>query len=384
MMPPGGERRLEDLAVELVRKASAFAGQVHPVVQRSIGTLVRSMNCYYSNLIEGHDTHPRDIDRALAKDYSSEPKRRALQLEAVAHIEVQKRIDESEDEQADPTSTKYILWLHREFCERLPEELLWVEDPETHKRIRVQPGVMRDGQVAVGRHIPPSAPALSDFMARFEEAYNSLRLSRLQQVSAVAAAHHRLVWIHPFYDGNGRVARLMSHAMLSRLGFGSSLWSVARGLARSVNRYRELLMAADEPRRSDVNGRGSLSEAALTDFCEFFLRACVDQVEFMQSLLEPSELLRRIQLYVEDEARAGRLPKGAFPVLREAVLSGEVERGHARELTGYRERMGRTIVSKLLERGLLASDGTRDPVRLGFPIEVVERWFPLLYPSVGR
>jgi hypothetical protein len=104
----------------------------------------------------------------------------------------------------------------------------------------------------------------------------------------------------------------------------------------------------------------------------------------MQSLLEPSELLRRIQLYVEDEARAGRLPKGAFPVLREAVLSGEVERGHARELTGYRERMGRTIVSKLLERGLLASDGTRDPVRLGFPIEVVERWFPLLYPSVGR
>ncbi len=381
MMPPEAEKELEDLAVELVAKASALAGQVNPTLQRSIGGLVRSMNCYYSNLIEGHDTHPRDIDRALAKDYATEPKRRALQLEAVAHIEVQKRIDEDKDERADPTSTKYILWLHREFCGRLPDELLWVEGPDSHKRIPVLPGVLRDGQVAVGGHIPPSAPALPDFMARFEQAYESGRLSRLRRMIAVAAAHHRLVWIHPFYDGNGRVARLMSHAMLRRLGIGSGLWSAARGLARNVDRYRELLMAADQPRHGDLDGRGNLSEAALTAFCKFFLKVCVDQVDFMASLLEPSELLRRIQLFIEDETRAARLPKGAFPVLREAVLAGEVGRGHARELTGYQERMGRMIVSRLLDRGLLVSDGRRDPVRLGLPIDVVERWFPRLYPA---
>jgi hypothetical protein len=92
MLPSEGERRLEDLAIDLASKASALAGQVNPVVQQSIGTLVRSMNCYYSNLIEGHDTHPRDIDRALAKNYAREPKRRALQLEAVAHIEEIRRL----------------------------------------------------------------------------------------------------------------------------------------------------------------------------------------------------------------------------------------------------------------------------------------------------
>ncbi|MBI3698105.1 MAG: Fic family protein [Acidobacteria bacterium] len=383
MMPPEGERGLEDLGVELVAKASALAGRVNPTLQRSIGTLVRSMNCYYSNLIEGHDTHPRDIDRALAKDYAKEPRRRALQLEAAAHMEVQRRIDEGQDEKADPTSTKYILWLHREFCARLPEELLWVEDPDTHRRILVRPGAMRDGQVAVGRHVPPLAAALPDFLARFEQAYGSGHLSRLGQIIAVAAAHHRLVWIHPFYDGNGRVARLMSHAMLLRFGIGGSLWSASRGLARNVNRYRELLMAADQPRRSDLDGRGNLSEAALTEFCKFFLQVCVDQVDFMESLLEPSELLRRMQLFIEDETRAGRLPKGAFPVLRETVLAGEVGRGHARGLTGYQERMGRMIVSRLLDRGFLVSDGPRDPVRLGFPIDVVERWFPRLYPAVG-
>ena len=47
------------------------------------------MNCYYSNLIEGHDTHPIDIERALKNDYSQDAHKRDLQLEAKAHIAVQ-------------------------------------------------------------------------------------------------------------------------------------------------------------------------------------------------------------------------------------------------------------------------------------------------------
>ncbi len=380
LLPTEGERRLEDLAVDLVSKANALAGQVNPVVQQSIGTLVRSMNCYYSNLIEGHDTNPRDIDRALAKNYAREPKRRALQLEAVAHIEVQTQIDEKRDDQHDPTSTEYILWLHRKFCERLPDELLLVENPDTHEKIRVRPGELRTGDVAVGRHVPPSAAVLPEFLYRFQGVYDSGHHSKLRRIVSIGAAHHRLLWIHPFYDGNGRVARLMSYATLHRLGIGNTLWSVARGLARNVNRYRELLMAADEPRHNDFDGRGSLSQAALTDFCEFFLRVAIDQVDFMESLLQPKELLRRIEIFVEDEVRAGRLPRGSYPVLRESVLAGDLDRSLARQLTGFRERMGRMVISKLLEKGLLLSKGPKDPLRLGFPLDVVERWFPKLYP----
>lgn len=382
MLPPDGESRLEDLAIDMATKASGLASQLPQAVRQGMGDLVRSMNCYYSNLIEGHDTHPRDIDRALSHaDYSNDAQKRVLQREAVAHIEVQRLIDHNEDLQVETTSVDYLLWLHREFCHRLPEEFLWVKNPDTGERLRVIPGELRTGWVQVGRHVPPDVDALPRFLDRFADAYDKARLSKVRQIIALGAAHHRLLWIHPFYDGNGRVTRLMSHASLQRCGVGSSLWSAARGLARNVKEYKSLLMAADEPRRGDLDGRGGLSTQALIKFCEFFLTICIDQIDFMASLLEPSDLLRRMRLHVEEEVQAGNLPKGSFSILREALLAGEVPRGRAGEITGYGERMARNVVSTLLKKGYLKSESTRSPLVLSFPIDAVERWFPKLYPA---
>ena len=380
MLPSDRGSELADIAFELVARSSALAGQVQGRVRDAIGDLVRSMNCYYSNLIEGHDTHPRDIERALSDRYSKEPRRRELQLEARAHIDLQRIIDAGEDPDTAPTSVEYLRWLHGEFCRRLPDAFLRVENPDGGERVRVVPGEFRTGAVMVGRHIPPDAADLSSFLRRFEEAYAPDRLSRVHRIFATAAAHHRLLWIHPFFDGNGRVARLMSHAMLLRSGVGSSLWSAARGLARNAERYKSALARADDGRYGDTDGRGSLSDQALGGFTRFFLDTCIDQVQFMESLLQPSELLRRMKLYIDDEVSARRLPRGSLPLLREALLTGELDRGRAADLTGYRERRGRQILSTLIDRGLLVSQGPRAPVRLGFPLDVVEVWFPRLYP----
>jgi Fic family protein len=382
-MPSEGTELLENLAFDLAREASELSGQLHPVVRLAVADLVRSMNCYYSNLIEGHNTHPRDIDRALVADYSSDPRRRDLQLEARAHIEVQQMIDVGAGFPRPPATRAFIEWTHREFCARLPESLLVVENPDTGERLPVVPGELRKRSVAVGRHIPPPAEELSAFMSRFERAYDAARLSKPRQVIAIAAAHHRFLWIHPFLDGNGRVARLMSHAMLLELGVGSALWSISRGLARNSSEYKQLLMAADEPRKGDLDGRGALSQSALVDFCQFFLESCLDQVRYMRELLAPSELQRRMELYVRDEESAERLPKRTFAVLREALLSGELERGRVPALIDVSERTARRVISALVEKRLLVSGSHKAPLRLGFPIDVVERWFPKLYPHTG-
>lgn len=380
VLPEESMAVLDDFAVELTEKAHQLAGQIHPVVQRSVGDLVRSMNCYYSNLIEGHDTHPRDIERALAQDFSAQPKQRALQKEAKAHIEVQKIIDES-PENPHLASEDYICWLHREFCTRLPEEMLWTEDPDTKRKVKVIPGELRTETVTVGRHVPPRPENISNLLGRFEEAYRPDRLSKLRKVLAVAASHHRLLWIHPFFDGNGRVTRLFSHAYLKSIGLGSGLWSASRGLARSANEYRSRLEAADAARAGDLDGRGNLSAQGLIDFCRYFLNVCVDQVTYMSSLLDPAEFLRRVRIYCEEEERAGRLPKRSFPLLREAWFMGQFERGRASELTNYGQRQASTVLNKLIIKELLVSDTPKGPVKLKFPLAVVERWFPNLYPS---
>ncbi len=172
----------------------------------------------------------------------------------------------------------------------------------------------------------------------------------------------------------------MSHALLLDIGIGSALWSVSRGLARNSGEYKRLLMAADVPRRNDLDGRGALSQDALIDLCRFFLETCLDQVRYMRELLDPSVLQRRMELYVRDEESAERLPKRSFAVLREALLSGELERGRVPTLIDTSERTARRVISALIDKRLLASGSHKAPLRLGFPIDVVDRWFPRLYP----
>ncbi|RAI44663.1 Fic family protein [Rhodoplanes roseus] len=377
LLPETGQD-LEDLAIELVAKSNALAGRLNPALSAALGDLVRSMNCYYSNLIEGHNTLPIDIDRALAGDFANDETKRNLQLEARAHIEVQQMIDRG-DGPGPIVSREFILWLHRSFGERLPDELLRVEDSDTKEKLEIVPGELRTRHVVVGRHIPPAPDELPAFLARFTEAYASKHLSTLRKIIGVAAAHHRLLWIHPFLDGNGRVTRLFSHAWLRELGVGSALWSVSRGLARNVETYKALLMAADEPRRGDLDGRGNITQAGLDEFCRFFLSTCVDQVTFMEGLLEPAEMLRRMEIWAEEEVRAKRLLKGSWPLLREAVIAGEFARGRAAALTGYETRQARTVLNTLIKAGYLVAPTPRSTVRLGFPVSVLERWLPRLY-----
>ncbi len=369
---------LTDLALELAQKSAGFRRSLPTSLLSSLASLVRAMNCYYSNLIEGHDTHPVDIERALKDDYSKDARQRDLQLEAKAHIAVQEWIDGG-GLRGRAVSSDGIREIHARFGKLLPPDLLWVESPETRERVRVVPGELRRRDVKVGGHVPVSPGALSRFLKRFEEVYGGL--NKTESILATAAAHHRLVWIHPFLDGNGRVARLMSHAMLlERLETGA-IWSVARGLARQVEAYKAQLAACDMTRRNDLDGRGNLSEEALAAFTEFFLKACVDQVNFMEGLVQPDRLRARILLWAEEEIRLKELPPNSATVLEAVLYRGELPRGEVAGIVGTEERHARRIVAALVKKGVLISNSSRAPLRLVFPAALASRWMPGLFPE---
>ncbi len=369
---------LTDLAVELAQKAAGFRRSLPESLLKSLADLVRSMNCYYSNLIEGHYTHPIDIERALKNDYSKDARKRDLQLEAKAHVAVQKWIDEG-GLKGRAVATEGICEIHHRFCAELPETLLWVEDPEGKDRVRVVPGELRKRDVKVGGHVAISPGAVPRFLKRFEDVYGSL--GKTDSILAAAPAHHRLVWVHPFLDGNGRVARLMSHAALLETLHTGAVWSVARGLARSVEEYKKHLAACDAPRRNDLDGRGNLSEEALAAFSEFFLKACIDQVSFMESLMQPDRLRARILLWAEEEIKLKSLPPRSGRVLKALLYRGELPRGDVASAAGVVERHARRVVSALMDRGVLASDSPRAPLRLVFPATLAARWMPGLFPE---
>ncbi|HXG89503.1 MAG TPA: Fic family protein [Vicinamibacterales bacterium] len=370
--------RLNDLAVELAAASAGFRRSLPLGIVKALADLVRSMNCYYSNLIEGHYTHPVDIERALKNDYSADPAKRNLQLEAKAHVAVQQWIDQGGVKGA-AYAVQSLSEIHRRFSELLPEELLVISDPDTGKKVEVLPGEFRANDVQVVRHVAISPGAVPRFMARFDETYS--RLGRSETILAAAAAHHRLLWIHPFADGNGRVTRLMSHASLLETLDTGSIWSVARGLARNAADYKKHLMDSDSERRGDLDGRGNLSEEALADFTEFFLRICLDQVRFMEGLVQPDRLRDRILVWVEEEIRARQLPPKSGQVLEAVLFRGELPRGDVSSLLGVSDRGARRVVSALLERGVLASESTRAPLTITFPAALAARWMPGLFPE---
>jgi Fic family protein len=375
---------IADVIAELAASSATLGKALHPRTAANLADLVRVMNTYYSNLIEGHNTRPRDIERALAGELDKDEGRRNLQLEAAAHVRVQREVDRMGNDGTlpPPASREFILWLHREFYRGAPEAMLLIKTERAE--LRMGPGEWRTRpveDVEVGRHVPPSSSRVADFMRYFEERFQVQTMGRATQIMAIASAHHRLNYIHPFLDGNGRVSRLMSHAMAWSANIGSrGLWSISRGLARGLESradYKQMMDRADSPREGDLDGRGNLSQKALQEFVLWFLRVCLDQTTFMSGLFELDRLAERFKAYV---LRSADLKPEAVALLQEALIRGQFERGEVGRITGLPERSARRVLNDVLRAGLLASETPKGPVSLRFPVDALEDLFPRLYP----
>ena len=382
LLPTQRRPELSELTAELLRKIGRISGQVHsPVVRCKLAGLLRWMNCYYSNLIEGHKTEPRDIERALRADYSRDPIKRDNQKLSKAHIEVESlMVARLEEASVDIYEPGFIRWLHREFYERLPESMRRAKTG-SGEIYRITPGAYRDFMVSVGRHTPPHFESLCAFMERFCDYYGADAIHETDRLLAIASAHHRLAWIHPFGDGNGRVTRLYSHAMLVRHGLdGDGLWSLSRGLARHRQRYYETLAGADHQRRGDHDGRGNLTERGLAGFCEFFLLTMLDQVDFMSERLDLPGLRARIDRFFQLEMRhLGKDAEFLMRVVRALVDEGEFSRGRVQDITGRKETFCRRIIQLGLAEGLMESPGPKGVLRIAFPVKVLDGYFPKLF-----
>jgi Fic family protein len=365
-------------AHDLARAALQLVGTPVPAELRR---LLRGMNSYYSNRIEGQHTRPFEIEQALQKDFSANRELAARQRLAVAHINAEVAIEAAYAGTEGATrlySLAAVTDLHRELFGRLP-----AEDLRTGEGELIVPGQLRQREVSVGHHVAPAFAAVPALLQRWAEVYGGTRRGEAALL-ALAAAHHRLGWVHPFVDGNGRVMRLHTHAVLAALGYTGGLWSPLRGFARSTERYYALLAAADEPRQGDLDGRGNLSQRTLVGWIGYVLTVCQDQVSFMAGLLRLGDMERRIAAclaFEEQTLRSGVRMAALRPLHYLFVTDASLERGEFKTLTGLGERTAGTLLKVLLARGLLASDTPQGRVRFGLPLHALRFYFPALWPE---
>jgi Fic family protein len=381
---PEVRQSLRELVLALREEAAALSAQVHPVTAEVVVALLRRVLTYYSSRIEGRDTKPLSIEAAAAGDWSPQLELRDLQEEAMAMVRTLERLPGLLAQSPGVYSPEFVVLLHRSFYEEVPDRLRTYIDAS--ERVQpLQPGALRGHHVVVGRHVAPDPDRVPALLHALNQQYHSV--TGMDRTLAAVASHHRMMWIHPFPDGNGRIARLHTQAALTEAGVrGVGLWTLSRGLGRARDAYMRSLANADSPRRGGHDGRGNLSEEALIEFCRFMLTTAIDQVSYMRSVLHFEGVHRRIAAHLDTyEGPHQKGVRASAPLLQELWTAGELTRDQAFQMVSpdTAERQKRDVLAQLVAEGLITRTSPRGPVRLGLPASALRAYFPKLYPDEG-
>ena len=390
LMPSEGlSSPLYEKASDLMLAGRSLAGLAVAHPRSEIRVLLRSMNSYYTNLMEGEHARPSEIEEALHADFSGNAQLARRQRLAVAHIQTERKCEESIDGMRergeDATrwlySTQALKWLHDRLFSGLSSDELTLGNGAA-----MTPGHLRTRHVAVGAHHPPIAKSLPAFLDRWSTFYGGMRRGDVA-VAGLAASHHRLAWIHPFLDGNGRVARLHTYLVLHSMGITGGLWSPLRGFARTEERYKALLHGADNRRAGNLDGRGNLTQKGLVAWMDYVLDVCADQVNFMGKQLDIQGMSDRIAAaltFDETIARTGVRVEALRPIHYLFATQSDLSRADFRTMTGLGDRVATATLSALLRQGYLATDSAYGAVRFAVPRHALRFYFPALWPEAEK
>lgn len=383
---------LKDMAQAVIVASATLEGRIAAATAAALGDRLRFLNSYHSNLIEGHKTSILDIEAALQEDYSQDAQKRYAQQLCAAHVQTERALmsEVLASPPENPCAFDFVRRIHRMFYEQLPLEHQYTHSQGGFTRHSVMPGHLRDSDVSLDGGTTahgPSAQRLPHLFAAFSQCYRPGNFHGDERMIAAAASHHRLLWLHPFRDGNGRVARLFSNLYMAAIGLNrANLWSLSRGFSRNKQWYMTNLQSADSPSAD----RTGFDPAFFADFCLYFLEVCLDQTTFMDTILGLHRVDARIEAYIKDRRQAlgtlEPLDQRAAKLLKALFLQGEIPRGEARMVMGMEgqsDRHARRIVSQLVREGLVRSASHRAPLTIGFPARVLRYYFPDIFdPSV--
>jgi len=373
----------------LCLKSAALGAAYPPQVLSGIRSMLRIVNSYYSNKIESEGTHPFEIEKASHRVFTGDTKQQQLQKMSLVHISVQEWIEDmlKEGDDSTPFTRDFICDVHREFYSH--EDMKPFLDIETVPNssdkstiIKMIPGKFRNRVVYVGGHEAPDPSIIPTLFNLYESNYKIYpNFMQAKKVIYAIASHHRLTWIHPFLDGNGRTSRLVLDGIFAGIQLeGYGLWNISRGLARNSGEYKQYLSVADMSRQGERDGRGALSLKGLKIYIKFMLETALDQVEYMGEVLQLQTLSERVENYVMFSQKGmyskEPLPKYSEFLLKALLLQGEMPRGKVGNIIHASESTATKLIKKLIDQDFLESDTPKGAIRIKFNAHFASEIFP--------
>lgn len=375
--------KAEKVCIDSAKLASGHTEQL----VNSLRDVLRITNSFYSNRIEAQSTHPIEIEKAMKREFSDDIQAKKLQELSIAHIHAQHFVEKCVLEGQNVIDREFIKMIHQSFYgyEGM-EDFKIIEF--NGKFITMVSGEFRDRLVEVGKHVAPAHDSLGAIFNYFEKEYSSIFAENTKAVKLLAAlsAHHRLTYIHPFLDGNGRVSRLYFDAMAFYMNLeGYGLWNISRGLARDVKEYQSHLTYADMLKQGATDGKGELSLRGLCGYLDYMLDVALDQIDFMGQSLKMSTINERIKKFVAFSQNGmysiAPLPKYSDTLFSELLLCGEMERGQVQKILGKSQTTSFNLVKDLLAMDFIQSDTPRGKIRLKLNSFFASKIIPDLIPD---
>ena len=211
------------------------------------------------------------------------------------------------------------------------------------------PGAYRSGPVRIAQadHLPPEALRVPEYMGELVTFINHNDAPKYDLMK-VALAHHRFAWVHPFGNGNGRVVRLLTYAMLIKYGFQ------VNGIGRLLN--PAAVFCADRNRYYTMLGQADAgTDGGLEQWCTYVLTGVRDELNKVDRLADYTHLQAKVLLPAVAFARERQhITAQEEAVLATTIKAGVVKAGDLEAaLPGLNANQRTYQIRKLVELGML-------------------------------
>lgn len=347
-----------------------FGEMANPEISREtieeIQDFVKKSETFFSTRIEGNITTRRNAERAMETKNVKKIKR-SSEKEFKNYFDVLTYIERSIKE-GDKITPKLITECHRLLMRDIP---VGEEGDET-------PGVYRKKEVAIegSEHLPPRSALVESYINELLEYINSINYTDL--FVATAIFHHRFAWIHPFNNGNGRLARALCYAALRRYGISiRQMITVSTGISMNKQKYYKYLAKADKTYKTH-------DKSGITAWIQFYLETLYRETKAWKTRLTGIGIENRFIDFLTDLKKRKLINLREQKILVQIFLYGRIKSEDVKKLLNIQDKDEIfRILNSLVKKGFIKKSGetkgTYYTLRLQSETPLFEYFFPELY-----